>query len=199
MDFDNVTVDFLEDIFVSLQTYTKDGKIYDVGTLYNSYKDSNYICITRDIPFVKDLLINKDQVMLDPQKIVNEKLSLMIFLHQMGGLTKSLLSGQEPLIELKYQDFLELFGMFESLYESKSFYTADVRIDQVEVLRKRADSVVPCHEEEETHNEDFEWMLRVMTDVGCVPIFWKKIFTEYLSKPFSILLNKHMNHSINYT
>ena len=44
MDFDNVTVDFLEDIFVSLQIYTKDGKIYDVGTLYNSYQDSNFIC-----------------------------------------------------------------------------------------------------------------------------------------------------------
>ena len=188
MDFDNFTVDFLEEIFVSLQTYTKDGKIYDVGTLYNSYQDSNYICTTRDVPFEKDLLINKDQVMLDPQKIVNEKLSLMIFLHQMGGLTKSLLSGQEPLIELKYQDFLELFGLFESLYESKTFYTADVRIDQVEVLRKRADSVVPCHEIEEKDNEDFEWMLRVMTDVGCVPIFWKKLFAEEIEQKGKIEL-----------
>ena len=188
MDFDNVTVNFLEDIFVSLQTYTKDGKIYDVGTLYSSYQDSNYICTTRDVPFEKDVLINKDQVMLDPEKVVNEKLSLMIFLHQMGGLTKSLLSGQEPLIELKYQDFLELFGMFESLYESKSFYTADVRVDQVEVLRKRGDSVVPCHEEEENHNEDFEWMLRVMTDVGCVPTFWKKIYSQKIDQEDKIEL-----------
>ena len=127
-------------------------------------------------------MINKDQVMIDPEKIANEKLSLMIYFHQMGSLTKPLLSAQEPLIELKYQYFLELFGMYESIYESKSFYTVDVRIDQVEVLRKRADSVAPCHEEGDTQNEDFEWMLRVMAKVGCVPIFWKKIFTEKIEQ-----------------
>ena len=178
-DFDDVTIDFFKEIFVSLETDTKDGETqkHENIPLYISYQDSRYICVTRDVPFEKDLLITRDRVMLRPEAITNQSLSLLIFLHQTGSLTTSLLSDHEPLIEFRYQDFLELFAMYEEFYQSKSFYTTDVRINQVEVLRKRADGVVPCHDDEE-YNEDLEWILKVATEIGCVPIFWRGAYLK---------------------
>ena len=190
MNFDNLTIDFFDVIFESIQTHTKDGDIHhDHLPLSFSYQDTKYICITRDVKFENDFLINKEQVMLNPEMIANQSLSLSIYLHQSGGLTQSLLSGQEPLIEFKYQDFLELFAMYEEFYGAKSFYTADVRINQVEVLRKRANSVVPCHDAEDLQ-EDFEWILKVTSEVGCVPIFWKRMFHENMKPEVLIEINE---------
>jgi hypothetical protein len=175
-NFDNVTLDFLNDIFVSIQTHTKEGDLrqYETLPIYNSYQDTRYVCFTRDIKFEQNLLLNKEKVFLNPDIIANRSLTLMIFLHQEGQLTKQLLSDHEPLIEFKYQDFQELFAMYEELYKTKSFYTADIRISQVEVLRRRADSTTPCHDQYEEHNEDHEWIMRVMKQVGCIPTFWRR-------------------------
>ena len=177
-NFDNITLDFLNDIFISIQTHTKEGDFrqHDKLPIYNSYQDTRYICFTRDIKFEQNLLLNKEKVFLNPVIIANRSLTLMIFLHQEGELTKQLLSDHEPLIEFKYQDFMELFAMYEELYKTKSFYTADIRISQVEVLRRRADSTIPCHDQYEEHNEDREWILEVMKLVGCIPSFWRRYY-----------------------
>ena len=174
--FENVTVDFLKDAFTSLETYTKEGEVRKNQNflVYKSYQDYKYICYTRDVMFEKDLLIQKDEVMLNPEFLINQKLPLLIFLHEKGKLTQDLLSGQEPFIKLKYEDFEELFNLFEQMYGSKTFYTVDIRINQVETLRKRIDSVDPCHDDT-LHTEDQEWILRVIKDVGCIPTFWKSL------------------------
>ena len=125
------------------------------------------------------MLFNEKQVFLKPDIIDNRSLTLIIFLHHGSELTKHLLSDHDPLMELKYQVLQELFAMYEDLYKSNSVYTADIRISQVEVLKRRFDSTTPCDDQYEEHNENQEWILRVMNLVGGdILSFWRRYFNS---------------------
>ena len=56
--------------------------------------------------------------------------------------------------------------------------TFELKIEQVEVLRKRTDAVVPC--DDNTQNNDRMYREAIMKNVGCIPAFWD-IFTSNLS------------------
>ena len=57
---------------------------------------------------------------------------------------------------------------------SSNYYT--IHINQVEVLRKRRDGIIPCNST--LKGEDIIWRENIMKKVGCIPDYWSELHKD---------------------
>ena len=71
---------------------------------------------------------------------------------------------------------------------SNNYYS--IHINQVEVLRKRWNGVVPCNAS--LKNEDLIWREAIMKKIGCIPEYWSELHPDLSKKggDVSVHLNK---------
>jgi hypothetical protein len=173
-----------------------DDELYEVNDLslipfHSGYQNPGRLCITRDDIFYPYKTIKYEEVQIDPENWLGD---MYVYVHYPGQLMSVMEGDAKMTIDLSKQDEIGI-----------NYFTFEV--SQLQVLRKRQDSTLPCNLDIES-NLDMRWRESAMNKVGCTPTYWKnmqqpKLFTanhyndcehseQYLN--FSDLFFNEVNH-----
>ena len=138
--------------------------------IYISYQNPLRVCFTRNVTYEKDFPLDRDHVTLDATKIVESELILYILFHQKGRMLNEASEGSYILLKPKeVQDTI-------SREKNGSIYHIELKMNQMEVLRKRPDADPPC--DGSLHDEDRKLIHIAIKEKGCVPTFWERFATH---------------------
>ena len=137
-----------------------------VWPFHISYQTPNQICYTREVRYKKNFLKLKDHVHLHFGKLrqLMGKSKISVFVHQEGQLLRSF---GEQVLDI---------SLYEEGIDSDIFKQWIVKISGVNVIRKRVDGTVTC--DANMDNQDTVFQQTVMKNVGCIPPYWKPLFSE---------------------
>ena len=183
INYEENAIDIVEEFFDMFVTYTKKGEQFFTWQrkmknktkvpFYKSYQDPYFHCITKSVKLNKHQSIHYDYLVLNANKLheftknvltYDDTTNLFIYVHHPGQLVR----------EFGKQTFQLNFFDFEAALNG-SHNHQEIHITQVEVIRKRADGMIKCNPE--LRNEDHEWVVNAVRSVGCIPKFWKKIYS----------------------
>ena len=199
IQFENVTINvnkFISDFYTL--TDTGDRIIRNKGSIFGkqnsnssleiSHLDPKRICVTKE-DFQTNALVEKDYIELNIMgfgrlRLRSGLIDLDFYIHQKGQLLR----------KLKYPNHhLEKYHT-KQLYEKKKKRRSaiqqevKIKVDYVDVLRKRASSNIPC--DPGLQNEDNKIRHAVIDNVGCIPAF------NHLFLNDSLLLQKSNKYPI---
>ena len=137
---------------------------------YKSYQDPYLVCITQKDKFVPNQLLNLASFVLNPSAFYKSNIeNLLVYLHHPGQLIRQF---GKQILHLTRAHFRK------ALNKTHNYYS--IHINQVEVLRKRSDGVVPCNSSLE--NDDLSWRQSIVRKVGCIPSYWFDLDMETRKK-----------------
>ena len=188
-DFDEIALDVLEDFvditFSLIQNGTnikitnrwkRDDNTTEESLFYKSYQDPYFRCISKSVYFSKTKLID-DIVVLKANELYqhiinmntnfNIKTDVLVYVHYRSQLVREL--GKSILI-LTEEDFGDAAN-------GKNDFR-DIRVSQVEVLRKRKDDRSKERCDPYLDDDDKIWREQVMKDVNCIPNYWKGLYSN---------------------
>ena len=133
---------------------------------YVSYQDPDNLCFTRKDDAKENTNRVADELKLyrDQLEKFHSYINFKIYIHHPAQLLRVF---NAPV-------FVSWIGRFE--WEKTDY---EIKISQVSIMRKRPDSNIPC--DPDLHNDDMQFMIKVSEEVGCIPIYWKKIMFEKLN------------------
>ena len=181
VEFDAVTIDFLENIANTFYTVTTHGEEINnrsyqdyssddvIEPLLKTHQDPFRICYTKKFHYEQNLGLNYDYLEINPTELSETWLNLDVYVHKGGQLIRQL---GKPAFSLNNIALYAIFKDDDHNNASYISYNIDFRIDLVEVLRKRPSGRVPCNAS--LLDEDSQWRNVIMNEVGCVPAFWKR-------------------------
>ena len=173
INFDNSTLDFIGEFKLPLPRIKK----LELPKLYNSYQDFQHLCFSKNVTFEKDKELKRDGVVLYANTFLRHDISLLLFVHHKGTLLRHLLSDHDPSYEIDHNEIRDDITPVKEQYSMRfTNYKIQVRISQVEVLRKRSNGVIACNES--LHDEDVFWRTYVIAKLECIPIFWKRYYNN---------------------
>ena len=97
-------------------------------------------------------------------KMLDQHLIMKIYIHHPGQLLRAF---DSPVYE----------SMIRELDTERRLLS--FKISQVTILRKRPDSNIPCNPD--LYDDDLQLRIQVAEDVGCIPVYWKKIMQDSLA------------------
>ena len=168
----NDIISNVREFYTSLKNGTKIRKIGVFGlstknpTLTTSYQDANHICVTKeDIPG-RGYLSKQDYLELDASPfLLSSNPDIHIFVHQKGQLLSAL---EQPHVVLENRILVDAKNKNDYGFS----YEINLRINTVEVLKKRPDAVNSC--DETLKDEDNFWINKAIKIIGCTPTFLKR-------------------------
>ena len=206
--FDGNSVDVLEDFVNMFVSYSKQGQQISPWTrqdknksnspFYKSYQDPYHQCITKSVKFVRGQILHYDYLVLNALNLYNyignvsqdNTTNLFLYVHHPGQLIR----------EFGKQSFqLNLLDFDNAIQKTNNY--RDIHISQVDVVRKRADGVVPCNDKIDDENE--VWLNSVIQEVKCIPQYWENAHhissaTPHLNLPKCNSSNQYRNIHKNY-
>ena len=136
-----------------------------------SYQGPEIRCFTRNLKYEAGLVIRSERMFLDLTSLKQLGLSYTyIYVHYHHQLRRTL---ESPSLVIRTP----------TEYNNKTEFM-QIRIKTIRVFRKRPNSKEPC--DENLLNDDREWMRAVSKYVGCIPVYWKHIVSNYY----------HLDHSM---
>ena len=157
--FDDVKLDIKENLWIlSMEFIRKNGSVtHERVTALPSYQDAEFICISKDSSYRKDVQQVRDIVVLNSSMLYDAELIVSVFVHQKGKLMRN----------FKRPDLI-----LRTTLENKDGNAKIIDIGQVDILRKRETSKIPC---DQNLKEEDKYILRQMIlNIGCIPRFWEK-------------------------
>ena len=140
------------------------------------------------------------------------KYSYRIYVHQKGQLLRRLggsrASWEKKLSKIENQEYqlskrlnktVELNRKFNGLREKLMGYRYEIniRVNSVDVLRKRPDAILPCNNK--LYDEYVQWIKRVTEVLGCIPPFFDGNKLEATtSESLACQKTQYEDYSINY-
>ena len=157
--FDDVTLDIKENLWISSWEYIrKNGsETSERLTALPSYQDAEFICISKDSSYRKDVQQVRDMVTLNSSTLYDAKLMVSVFVHQKGKLMRN----------FKRPDLI-----LRTTSDNKDLKNKIIDIGQVDILRKRETSKTPC--DQNLKDEDTYIFRQMILKIGCIPRFWEK-------------------------
>ena len=140
-----------------------------------SYQDPSNICYTKNDSDVTGQRLAHEFIKMNVKKFVTGhtvgliKPDIKIFIHQKHQLIRKL---RTPTVWIRMFDLKDAAGNFKDGFTQK----IDLRIDSIEVLKKRKNSVKPCNDT--LSNEDKTWIETTINTMGCVPPFFKRFVSN---------------------
>ena len=167
--YDNVTKNLLENYVNVVFTMTKQGELIDIwdsssdneeAPFFKSYQDPHFLCVTKRIQYTKNQVLNFATLVFKASDLYNSSIgNLLVYMHHSGQLTRQF---GKQIFEVRKPDFKKAINGKDNYYK--------VHINQVDVLRKRYNGMVPCNDS--LKNDDMVWREKVMEEVGCIPAYW---------------------------
>ena len=150
-----------------------------------SYQDPSNICFTKNQSDVTRQRLAYEFMKLNVKKFVTGhtvgliKPDIKIFIHQKHQLIRKL---RAPTVWIRMFDLKDAADNFKDGFTQK----IDLRIDSIEVLKKRKNSVTPCNDT--LLNEDKMWIETAINKMGCVPPFFKRFESNESQKSDELTL-----------
>ena len=184
--FDNVTIDFFEDMILWFHTSLKSNGLKNLwnawwndtneAPFYVSYQDPYYRCFTRKWAYVKDEIIKEEVLEINATKLYEKpRRKIKVYFHYAGQLLRQL---EKYAMEFRKQDFRQddnILGSDKVLLD----------LNVVDVLRKRSDSLHPCNQS--LLNDDMQYIKTAVQQIGCIPTYWerfaKNVSNDHLKFP----------------
>ena len=124
------------------------------------YRIPHIFCFEKNVSYQKNVRQYWDAIDLNGTLLYDQGLTLSVYVHQKGKLMRAAMQNSELISPHDYKH-----GFFR-------YYD----INDIEVLRRRSDSNIPC--DEELIDEDGLFLKKIMTDAKCVPTFWEPFFNN---------------------
>ena len=167
--FDAVTIDLIHDLLLQYDIWTKDRKNIikypnkNNNTrnmqLYISYQNPTRLCFTKNVTSENDLLLDHDYITLDAAKVAKLQTDWLILFHQKGRMFKE--SFEDAFVYVKPSEFQNVI----SKNKNGSTYLIELKMSQMEVLRRRPTADPPC--DGSLHDEDRKLIHAAIKDTGC--------------------------------
>ena len=135
-------------------------------TFTNSYQDSFHACVTKEGFLGNGNFLKRDYIELNIRSLsMFSNPEILVFVHQKG---RFLTQVEQP------HAVIENKALVDAKKKNKYgfSYEVNLRINTVEVLKKRPNAVIPCNEL--LRDEDNLWINKAIEIVGCVPPFFKR-------------------------
>ena len=168
----NSIISNVREFYTSLKNGTKIRKIGVFGlstvnpTLTTSYQDANHICVTKEAIPGRGYFSKQDYLELDASPfLLSSNPDIHIFVHQKGQLLSAL---EQPHVVLENRILVDAKNRNDYGFS----YEINLRINTVEVLKKRPDAVHSC--DETLKDEDNFWINKAIKIIGCTPTFLKR-------------------------
>ena len=174
ISYRNATWDLFDDFVEVFFIMTKQGDVIDAWQpnvenhpFFKSYEDPYMTCMTKKVKYVHDQLLNLGSLVIKASAFYKSKIeNLLVYMHHPGQLTRQFGKQILHLTQASFQ---------KAMNRSNNYYS--IHINQVEVLRKRSDGVIPCNDS--LLNEDMVWRENVMRKVGCIPEYWSDLHSDF--------------------
>ena len=182
INYDDVVLDIQKSYVIALGSGTSLTCLFDESkgncetkksfTLISSYSLESLVCLTKSISYRKDLIQYYDLVYLNSTLLYEKQLKVYIYIHQKGKLSRALQKSAKPIKPEQYKGGL----------------TRHYEVNEVEILRRREKSKMPCNES--LTDEDGYIVRKIVIEIGCIPAYWEKFknqinFPSALSKCYS--------------
>lgn len=133
-----------------------------------NYQDPNTVCFTRIEDEGANIIRIEDELNLLKENLrkLDLHVTIKVFVHHPGQLLRVFNS---PIVQLELSDLRKLLSV-----NSKFI----IKISQVSILRKRPNSNTPCNPD--LKDDDVQFRIQVSKEVGCIPVYWKKLRSENL-------------------
>ena len=123
---------------------------------------------------VKEFESLSDTVMISVSKLLELKISLIVYVHRGGQLMRHLLTTNSPATsEFPFWELSKLFVVNNKTQIGEITFS----IGNVVILRKREDGIQKCNAS--LMNEDQKWREIVVEKIGCIPWYWNSFFPTY--------------------
>ena len=144
-----------------------------------SHQDFSRKCYSK--PISDDLLFIEDFLVLNESMLVQQELSVSVYIHQAGQLYRYI-TNQEVTRTIK---------------GGRDQYMYDHDVSDIEVLHKRPDGKIPC--DQDIVDEDQYFREKVVKEIGCIPSYWK-VFSSALNLGGELLpmCNRNQNYELDY-
>ena len=161
-------------------------------TFMKSYQDFSHVCITKEGSHGTGHLLRRDYLELDVVTLLMfADPDIHIFVHQKGRLLTEL--GQ-PHVIIKNG---VLVNAKKAWFKYGFSYEANLRVNMVDVLKKRPNAVIPC--DELLHDEDNLWINKAIEVIGCIPPFFRRfVWNSTINGKTEISNNCNMKQLNNY-
>ena len=170
LEFDEAKRNLLKSIYleivsfsgVALQSWYYDesnSSSLALAPFYVAYQEPEMLCITRnDTLYQKKTIATESFVM----NFTNWIGAMNVFVHYPGQLMPHIDGRKQKWFQVSLRNDTPIIPKF------------DVDIFQLNVLRRRHDSMKPCNEDHE-NNLDIRWRENIINKVKCMPTYWKNL------------------------
>ena len=181
--YSEVTKNLFDDFVEIFFTMTKQGDVVDtwdpsMKEVYNSseyikkhpffksYQDPNFLCMTKRVRYVPNQILNFASLVFNATSLYNSNVeNLLVYMHHAGQLTRQF---GKQILQLTRSNFKK------AMNSSSNYYT--IHINQVEILRKRHDAIIPCNRT--LTNDDAMWRNKIIEKMGCIPDYWSELYFD---------------------
>ena len=158
-----------------------------------SYQDSSIRCFTKKEDDMTGQRLAYEHIKIDVQRFVVghtaalKQPDIQIFIHQKHQLIRKL---RTPTVWIRMDDLKDAAENFKDGFIQK----VDLRIDNVEVLKKRKNSKKPCNET--LFDEDKKWIETAIMSLRCIPPFFKRFLSSSSSSIKELARNSCKKHHL---
>ena len=152
LEFDDVVLDIFEGYLMEFKETNVMGEWFQLH-LIPTLRFPLAICVSKNIVYRKNFKQVNEYVMLNSSMLYKDQLEVTVYVHKNGQLIRSMGTdgwGGRTMIEV---------GAL------KNGGWRNIEIGQVDVLRKRADGIIPC--DEDMQDEDEYRIEQMIKNVGC--------------------------------
>ena len=184
--FDEVALDIDESyLFKASEWSSQRGKrnLWDVPIpMIRTLQTEFYVCVSKNVSYRRGAKQYFDYVALNSSKLYDAGLNVFIFIHQKGRL---------------YRQWNTIPYMINSDEKLKHGTFRVFDIGQVDILRKRENSKMPC--DIDMMDED-EYILRqIILNAGCIPSYWENFAENVgLDQTTRICKSRHDYNTTNH-
>ena len=130
-----------------------------LAPFYVAYQEPQMLCITRNDTFYQKKKIATEHLVMNFKNWIG---AMNVYVHYPGQLMPDIDGRKKKWLQVPLRNDSNIVPSF------------DVDIFQLNILRKRYDSVTPCNKDNE-NNLDTRWRENVINNVKCVPTYWKNL------------------------
>ena len=122
--------------------------------------------MTKRVKYVPNQILNFASLVFNATSFYNSNVeNLLVYMHHAGQLTRQF---GKQILQLTRSNFKK------AMNSSSNYYT--IHINQVEILRKRHDAIIPCNRT--LTDDDAMWRNKIIEKIGCIPDYWSELYSD---------------------
>ena len=166
LKYDDVVFDIHANIYINLlSSNTNSKQVFEMMSITSSFNDQFMVCYSKNTSFRRNVRYRMDYINLNTALFYKDFLRMELYFHKKGQLLRSF--NKPPTGQI-------------IPFHYKTGMRYEFEINEVEVLRGRRDSNIPCNDS--LTNEDAYVLGLIMKKFKCAPEYYRR-----LASPFNMI------------